>query len=101
MDAKIIRYVAVFFDVIFVTIGAINIIELMDIVVYKEFYPFGSEFFAPYSIYQSKQIFVAFKICFTAIIIAMVMLSFWRITILFWLLVLLNTILLLYTFFSA
>jgi hypothetical protein len=34
-------------------VAVANVMELVDLLIYHEFYPFGMEFFSPYSIYKS------------------------------------------------
>lgn len=100
MEAKVICYVIIVVNVIFVLIAGINIMELVDILVYKEFYPFGTEFFSPYSIYKSEQIYVAFKVAFTALIVVMVACSFMKFRKAYWITASLNICLALYAYLS-
>lgn len=100
MERKVIRYLIIFIDLIFVLIAGINIMELVDILVYKEFYPFGTEFFSPYSIYKSKEIYVTFKTVLTISIVIMVIFSVLKLKRPFWLLVIINTCLALYAYLS-
>lgn len=101
MEAKVIRFIVIFIDVIFLLIAGINVMELVDILVYKEYYPFGTEFFSPYSIYKSQQIYIAFKSAFTVLIVLMVLFSALRFKKVFWFLVFLNIFLALYTYLSV
>jgi hypothetical protein len=100
MEAKVTRYIIIFINVVFVLIAGINIMELVDILVYKEFYPFGTEFFSPYSIYKSKEIYLTFKAVFTALIIVMLICSALKFRKAFWFFAFLNICLALYTYLS-
>ena len=86
MPIKKIQVVILFVNLVFIIICAINIMELVEILICREPYPFGAEFFGPYSIYKSQQIYVTFKFVFTTIIIAMLVFSASRFRIMFWLL---------------
>lgn len=100
METKIIRYIIIFIDAIFALIALVNIMELVDILIYKEFYPFGAEFFGPYSIYKSRQTYVIFKSVFTVLIALLVASSVLRLRRAFWLLAFLNACLALYMYAS-
>ena len=66
----------------------INVIPLFFIIAHcddlwsvyygKEDYPFGSAFFAPYSIYQSKALFVSFTVIQTLFLVGLVACSIFR-----------------------
>jgi len=53
----------------------INTLDLIDVFSGKYDYPFGSEFFTPYSIYTSQNIYVGYTIIFTAVLILLICFS--------------------------
>lgn len=76
--------------VVLALVAAANIMELVDVLIYHEFYPFGAEFFPPNSIYKSQNLFVAFKVTYTVSIITMLICLLAKFEKTFWVLGIVN-----------
>ena len=63
-----------------------NLADVYDVFFGDGGYPFGSEFFSPYSIYKTKAIYILYVILFTVILILTIFFAFkrkWKLYILF------------------
>ena len=56
----------------------LNVFDIFDVFFGKGDYPFGSEFFSPFSIYKSKALYVTYYVIFTLLFIVLTILSFKR-----------------------
>lgn len=54
----------------------INILDISNIYKGSGDYPFGSDFFSPYSIYQSKNVYIIYQILFTLCLTITILLAF-------------------------
>jgi hypothetical protein len=89
-------------NVVFMLLAVINVLEIVDILFFDEHYPFEGVTSEGYSIYQSKGVYVVFKVVSIILALAMFVFTFTkRWEWLFWILAAANVLLLLYTFVSV
>lgn len=55
MDTKVRSSLVMLIDIIFILIGAVNVMELVDILIYKEAYPFGASSLVPIRFINHKR----------------------------------------------
>jgi hypothetical protein len=73
--------------------------DVFDALSYPSRYPFGSEFFSPYSIYSNKILYFYYNVVTGAVLFTVIVLSFFKHRRLYFLFILISLILFLYPIF--
>lgn len=73
-----------------------NVSEIVDASLHPERYPFGSDFFSPYSIYQSSRLYIIYQVIFSVSLIALILSSIWGKKKMYYTLLIVNMIMLFY-----
>jgi hypothetical protein len=89
-------------NVVFMLLAVINVLEIVDILFFNDHYPLEGVTSKGYSIYQSKGVYIVFKVVSIILALAMFVFTFTkRWEWLFWILAAVNVLLLLYSFVSV
>ena len=78
----------------------LNIIDICNLYQHSDSYPFGSEFFASYSVYSSKNVYIIYTICLSVLLIVMILFAYKKKWLIYSILFILGAILFLYPSFT-
>lgn len=78
--------ISIVLSIIPLTVLFFNLLDIYDVLVGNGGYPFGSDFFLPYSIYRTRPIYIFYVFFFTIVLVLAIYFAFkrkWKFYILF------------------